>query len=53
LNARRGRPLRAGDYVTTGAATGVHDIGVGQAAEVVFAGVDTLHCVVRSMTPIA
>jgi len=53
LNARRGRPLRAGDFVTTGAATGVHDIGVGQSAEVVFAGVDTVRCVVRSMTPVA
>ena len=26
VNARRGRPLRAGDFVSTGAATGVHSI---------------------------
>ncbi|MBS7458171.1 2-keto-4-pentenoate hydratase [Coralloluteibacterium stylophorae] len=32
--ARRGRPLRAGDLVTTGAATGIHPIAVGQHAEV-------------------
>ena len=53
LNARRGRPLRGGDYVTTGAATGVHEIRVGQAAEAHFAGVGVVGCVVRSMTPVA
>jgi 2-keto-4-pentenoate hydratase len=53
LNARRGRPLRGGDYVTTGAATGVHEIRVGQSAEVVFPGVGTIECVVRPMTPVA
>ena len=43
-NARRGRPLRAGDLVTTGAATGIHDIVAGQSAWVDF-GVDgRLHC---------
>jgi 2-keto-4-pentenoate hydratase len=34
--ARRGFPLRAGDIVTTGAATGIHDIRVGQHARVRF-----------------
>ena len=53
LNAQRGRPLRAGDFVTTGAATGVHSIGVGQSAEVRFAGLGSVHCLVRSMTPVA
>lgn len=53
LNARRGRPLRAGDYVTTGAATGVHSIRVGQSAEAHFSGVATVRCLVRSMTPVA
>jgi len=53
LNAQRGRPLRAGDFVTTGAATGVHSIVVGQSAEAHFAGIDSVHCVVRSMTPVA
>jgi 2-keto-4-pentenoate hydratase len=52
-NARRGRPLRAGDYITTGAATGVHEIGVGQSAEAHFNGVGTLRCVVVPMTPVA
>jgi 2-keto-4-pentenoate hydratase len=51
LNARRGRPLRAGEYVTTGAATGVHSIGVGQSAEALFAGIGSVRCVVRSLTP--
>jgi 2-keto-4-pentenoate hydratase len=53
LNARRGRPLRAGEFVTTGAATGVHSIAVGQVAEVVFTGIDTVRCIVRSMTPVS
>jgi 2-keto-4-pentenoate hydratase len=36
--ARRGRPLRAGDVITTGMITGVHDIRVGQRARCVFEG---------------
>jgi 2-keto-4-pentenoate hydratase len=44
LNARRGRPLRAGDYVSTGAATGVHSIQAGQSAEATFAGLGSLRC---------
>lgn len=43
-NARRGRPLRAGDLVSTGASTGIHDIRIGQTARVVFAGGVVLHC---------
>lgn len=42
--ARRGLPLRAGQYVSTGATTGIHDIHVGQSARVVFAGVAELPC---------
>jgi 2-keto-4-pentenoate hydratase len=53
LNARRGRPLKAGELITTGAATGVHPIHVGQAAEAVFPGIDSIHCIVRSMTPVS
>ena len=34
--ARRGRPLKAGQLVSTGAATGIHDIVVGQRSRVVF-----------------
>jgi 2-keto-4-pentenoate hydratase len=37
-SARRGRPLRAGDLVATGNATGIHDIAVGQTAQVRFEG---------------
>jgi 2-keto-4-pentenoate hydratase len=51
-NARRGRPLRAGEYVSTGAATGVHSIGAGQSAEAIFAGVGSLKCVTVPMTPV-
>jgi 2-keto-4-pentenoate hydratase len=43
-NARRGRRLRAGDYVTTGAATGVHDIFPGQRAEACFDGIGQVSC---------
>ena len=34
--ARRGRPLRAGQLVSTGAATGIHDVTPGQRARVAF-----------------
>jgi 2-keto-4-pentenoate hydratase len=34
--ARRGRPLRAGQLVSTGAATGIHDITAGRSARVDF-----------------
>ncbi|MEO8016359.1 MAG: hypothetical protein ABI769_00970, partial [Pseudomonadota bacterium] len=50
-NARRGRPLRAGEFVSTGAATGVHSIGAGQSAEAIFTGVGSLKCVTVPMTP--
>ena len=53
LNARRGRPLRAGDFVTTGATTGVHSIAAGQSADVVFTGIGSLRCVAVPMTPVA
>jgi len=52
-NARRGRPLRAGDLVSTGAATGVHSISAGQSAEAIFTGTGSLRCVARPMTPVA
>jgi 2-keto-4-pentenoate hydratase len=51
-NALRGRPLRAGDFVSTGAATGVHSITAGQSAEAIFAGVGHLKCVTVPMTPV-
>lgn len=40
----RGRHLKAGDLVSTGAATGIHDIVAGQSARVVFDGVGEIHC---------
>jgi 2-keto-4-pentenoate hydratase len=43
-NARLGRDLRAGDFVTTGAATGVHPVLLGQHAEAVFADVGSVSC---------
>lgn len=52
-NARRGRPLRAGDLVSTGAITGVHPIAVGQCADVTFSGIGNLRCVAVPMKPLA
>ena len=52
-NARRGRPLRAGDLVSTGAATGVHSIRAGQNAEAIFTGIGSLRCRTIPMTPVA
>ena len=37
-SARRGRPLKRGDLIATGNATGIHDIVAGQQARVVFPG---------------
>ncbi len=42
--ARRRRPLRAGDYVSTGAATGIHDVRAGADARIVFDGLAEIHC---------
>lgn len=50
LSARRGLPLKKGMLISTGAATGIHDIAVGQHARVVFAGVGVLECVAASTT---
>ena len=52
VNARRGRPLKAGDFVSTGAATGVHSIQSGQLAEAIFSGVGSLRCRAVPMTPV-
>ena len=43
-NARRGRALKAGDLVTTGAATGIHDIRAGERAEIRFHADVVLRC---------
>jgi 2-keto-4-pentenoate hydratase len=43
-SARRSRPLKAGDWISTGAITGVHEIAAGQTALVSFRGVGELLC---------
>src|SRR4029079_11103531 len=42
--ARRGLPLKAGQLISTGATTGIHDIRIGQSARVKFDGVAQLLC---------
>src|SRR5262249_38717660 len=42
--AARGRPLRAGMWITTGMITGVHDIRIGQQSRHVFAGYGEVGC---------
>jgi len=42
--AARGRPLRAGAWITTGMITGVHDIRIGQQSRHVFAGYGEVGC---------
>lgn len=42
--ARRGLPLKAGQLVSTGATTGIHEIRIGQSARAVFAGVGEIRC---------
>jgi 2-keto-4-pentenoate hydratase len=45
--AARGRPLKRGQLVTTGAASGIHDILAGQTARIVFDGLDEICCIAR------
>lgn len=42
--ARRGYPLKAGMLVTTGAATGIHDIVAGQRSRISFGRWGEIHC---------
>lgn len=42
--AERGRPLRAGAMISTGAITGVHDIRIGQQSRHVFEGCGEIEC---------
>jgi 2-keto-4-pentenoate hydratase len=42
--ARRGLPLKAGQLVSTGATTGIHDIRIGERSRVVFDGIAEIHC---------
>ena len=43
--AARGRPLKAGQLVTTGAASGIHDIEAGQTARITFGDLQEIACI--------
>lgn len=43
--ASRGRPLKTGQLVTTGASTGIHDIFAGQTSRIDFGAQGELSCV--------
>jgi 2-keto-4-pentenoate hydratase len=49
--ARRGRPLRAGQLVSTGAATGIHPILAGQTGRVSFGRFGSVGCVTHAAGP--
>jgi 2-keto-4-pentenoate hydratase len=48
LNARRGRPLQAGDMISSGAVTGVHEMSPGQSAVIKFADLDVIKCIAKA-----
>lgn len=50
--AARGRPLKAGQFVTTGAATGIHDIEAGQTARITFGDLEEIRCVAIPAVPV-
>ncbi|HEY0435438.1 MAG TPA: 2-keto-4-pentenoate hydratase [Phenylobacterium sp.] len=50
--AARGRPLKRGQLVTTGAASGIHDIEAGQTARIAFAGLDEIRCIAQPAVPL-
>jgi 2-keto-4-pentenoate hydratase len=49
--AKMGRPLKAGQYITTGAITGIHDVAPGELARVEFKGLGAIQCVGVPMKP--
>jgi 2-keto-4-pentenoate hydratase len=49
--AARGRPLKAGQYVTTGAASGIHDIEAGQSARITFGTLQEIRCLAVAAGP--
>ena len=49
--AARGRPLKRGQLVTTGAASGIHDIEAGQTARITFGDLDEIRCIARPAQP--
>ncbi|HEX7803727.1 MAG TPA: 2-keto-4-pentenoate hydratase [Pseudoxanthomonas sp.] len=50
-SAKRGRPLKAGDLIATGNATGIHDIRVGESARISFTGFGDILCHARAAGP--
>ena len=42
--ASRGRPLRAGQFISTGAMTGIHEVVAGQSSVVTFGPLGEMHC---------
>ncbi len=50
-SARRGRPLKAGDLIATGNATGIHDILPGQRARIEFDGHGSIEALAVAATP--
>jgi 2-keto-4-pentenoate hydratase len=49
--AKWGRPLQAGQFITTGAITGIHDVNPGEVARVEFKGLGAIQCVAVPMKP--
>jgi 2-keto-4-pentenoate hydratase len=49
--AQRGRPLKAGMLISTGAATGIHEIAIGQHARVDFRALGAIECVAVAAKP--
>lgn len=45
---RRGMPLQAGQWISTGAITGVHEIAVGQSARATFGDSQVASCIITS-----
>jgi 2-keto-4-pentenoate hydratase len=50
--AARGRPLKRGQLVTTGAASGIHDIEAGQTARITFGDLDEIRCIAQPAQPV-
>ena len=51
-SARRGRPLKAGDLIATGNATGIHDIVAGQRGRISFSGFGDICCRAMPAAPL-
>jgi 2-keto-4-pentenoate hydratase len=49
--ARRGKPLRRGMAISTGAISGVHEVFVGQRAEIRIAGARPIRCAIAAASP--